>query len=551
MSLENLTFRRLGNPLRIMNLFVCLILTFVICRSLVFAERPNFVIIMVDDMGYSDLGCYGAAVIETPRLDRIAAQGMKMRNFVNTGKCHSSRVSLLSGLWCEQAGSASLQHAVPFPQVLNDSGYRTGMTGKWHLQKNPLDWGFENYFGHLSGSTDFVGGNDSFRSGREAFDAFGETAEEFYLTDVLTDYAIGYIQDWEREDETPFALYIAYNAPHSPLQAPEALVRKYRRRFMEGWEASQGKRYAKQLELGVIQADTTLQEWPEHHRKWSEISERDRSWEDFRRAIYAAMVESLDSNIGRLKDELVKLGEWDNTVFMFFSDNGGDSREINRNPYGLPWEAKYHVQVGLEWAGVSNTPFRWYKQNQHRGGISTPMIVSWPKGLKSRGWNDFSGHLVDIYPTLMDLAGTSYPAEMESGQASIPLVGVSMRPVFEGKALQREKAIYHKYASSKGITVGDMKLVSARNGPWELYDLEADPTEVNDLSSQYPEKVNSLAEEWLKIARKDGNSAKYAPVNDKIAEWGTRSYPNGRQKVGDPNQAESHPVWKQAPSLGL
>jgi len=427
------------------------------------------------------------------------------------------------------------------------------MTGKWHLKKNPLDWGFEKYFGHLSGSTDFVGGNDTFRDGREVFNDFGKTANEFYLTDVLTDYAIKYLNDWEKEDDKPFALYIAYNAPHSPLQAPESLIRKYRGKFMEGWEANQRKRYANQLQLGVIGENTKLPQWPEHHRRWSEISDRDKSWDDFRRAIYAAMVESLDSNIGRLKDELVKQGEWDNTVFMFFSDNGGDSREINRNPYGLPWEAKYHVQVGLEWAGVSNTPFRWYKQNQHRGGISTPMIVSWPQGLKTNGWNDFSGHLVDIYPTLIDLADTEYPEEREAGKRSLPLAGVSMRPVFEGKVYEREKAIYHKYASSKGITVGNMKLVSARKGPWELCDLKADPTEMNDLSSLYPEKVKKLAEKWLEIARKDGNSAKYAAVNEKIAAWGTRSYDGSGKgrKAGAPNSAEFHPEWKKAPGLDL
>jgi arylsulfatase len=530
---------------------ILLVSIFSFATSLFSAQRPNFVIIMVDDMGYSDIGCYGAAVIETPRLDQIASQGMKMRHFVNTGKCHSSRASLLAGLWCDQAGGASLKHAVVFPKVLKDAGYRTGMTGKWHLQKHPLDWGFEKYFGHLSGSTDFVGGNDTFRDGRKVFHDFGETAAEFYLTDVLTDHAIKYIHEWEKEDDTPFALYIAYNAPHSPLQAPEHLVRKYRGKFMEGWEANQKKRYANQLKLGVIDAGTRLPDWPEHHRKWSELSDREKSWEDFRRAIYAGMVESLDQNIGRLKDELVRKGEWDNTVFMFFSDNGGDSREINRNPYGLPWEAKYHVQVGLEWSGVSNTPFRWYKQNQHRGGISTPMIVSWPQGLKAHGWNDFSGHLVDIYPTLIDLAGTAYPEEIEPGVESIPLAGVSMRPVFEGNAVERQKAIYHKYASSKGITVGHMKLVSARSGPWELYDLKADPTELNDLSAQYPEKVKNLAEKWLEMARKDGNSAEDAAVNEKVAAWGTRSYSNGAKKAGAPNSAEFYPRWKKAPGVGL
>ena len=204
--------------------------------------RPNFVVIMVDDMGYSDIGCYGAVHIQTPELDRLASEGMTMRNFSNTGKCHSSRVSLMSGLWCNQAGNSSLKYAVTFPQVLQQSGYNTGMTGKWHIAKEPQDWGFDKYFGHLSGFSDYVGGDKTFRNGREVFSDFGKTTEDFYTTDAMTDYAIQYINDWEEEDEKPFMLYIAYNAPHSPLQAPKELIEKYRGRFMEGWDANQKKR---------------------------------------------------------------------------------------------------------------------------------------------------------------------------------------------------------------------------------------------------------------------------------------------------------------------
>tara|TARA_B110000114_G_scaffold168672_1_gene191800 strand:- start:308 stop:1912 length:1605 start_codon:yes stop_codon:yes gene_type:complete len=525
-----------------------LLLIALLCSSSLYAQKPNFVIIMVDDMGYADIGCYGASVIETPQLDMIASQGMKMRNFSNTAKCHVSRTSLMSGLWHNQAGSSSLQYAVTFPQVLQQSGYHTGMTGKWHLSKHPMDWGFDKYFGHLNGYTDCVGGNKYFTDQREVFDEFGENAEEFYSTDAFTDYAIEYINEWEKDDEKPFVLYIAYNAPHSPLQAPKELIEKYRGKFKDGWEANQKKRYENQKKLGVIDKATILPEWPSHHRNWNEISELDKSWEDYRRAIYAAMVESLDTNIGRLKAELIAKGEWDNTVFLFFSDNGSDSREINRNPYGNPWEAGYHVQVGTEWAGVGNTPYRWYKGNQHEGGISTPMIISWPEGLKTKGWNDFRGHIVDIYPTLLELADVAYPQQYE-GKTTTPLEGESLGPVFTNTNHQRTKPIYLKFAENKGVIDGNMKLVSVRKGPWELYDLDKDPTELEDLSVELPRTVERLQKLFVSMLLRDRYSEDKAKVNDFIAPWGTRSYDSNDLKEGDPNSAETHPVWKKAPVL--
>lgn len=515
-----------------------------------YAQKPNFVIIMVDDMGYSDIGCYGAELIQTPQLDRLASEGMKMRNFSNTAKCHVSRVSLMSGLWCDQAGNSTLKYAVTFPQVLQQAGYNTGMTGKWHIAKEPQDWGFDKYFGHLSGSTDYVGGNLTFRNDREVFSDFGETTEDFYTTDAMTDYAIKYINDWEEDDDNPFLLYIAYNAPHSPLQAPKEMIEKYRGKFMNGWEANQQERYKNQKELGVISKNTKLPEWPEHHRKWNELSDLDKSWEDYRRAIYAAMVESLDSNIGRLKAELIAKGEWENTVFIFFSDNGSDSREINRKPYGKPWEAGYHLQVGLEWAGVGNTPYRWYKANQHEGGISTPMIVSWPDGLESKGWNDFRGHIVDIYPTLLELAEINYP-KMYNEKVTIPLEGESLVPTFNDNVHMRKKPIFLQFASSKGIIEGNMKLVSERKGPWELYDLEKDPTELNNLVDKMPDTAESLRKLWVEIALRSHIKEAKIEVNDIIAPWGTRSYDNGSLKEGDPNPAETHPIWKQEPVIGL
>ncbi len=512
-------------------------------------DHPNIVIIMVDDMGYSDIGCYGAEVIETPRIDQLAEKGLKMRNFYNTGKCHSSRVSLLSGLWCDQAGSISLRYAVTFPQLLKNAGYNTGMIGKWHLNNHPMDYGFDKYFGHLSGASDYIGGNTTWQYGRDVYSDFGATAKEFYATDAMTDYAIQFINEFEKDEEKPFILYIAYNAPHSPLQAPEALVRKYRGRFMDGWETIQQKIFENQLSLGVIKEGTQIPPWPAHHRNWEGTTDLEKSWEDYRRAIFAAMVESLDYNIGRLVDEMIRLGKWENTIFMFLSDNGADSREISRTTNLLPWEANFDLHIGTEWAGVANTPFRWYKQNQHAGGIATPMIISWPNGLKVNGWSDFRGHIVDIYPTLLELSGVNYP-ERYNGEMTLPLEGVSMYPFIKGEKQQREKYIYLKYASNKGIIVGNMKLVSARKGPWELYDLDVDPNELNDLSSVLPWKVMELEEKWIEIAKKDGNSLKDAGVNKKMIPWGFRSFSNNRDaRAGDPLNSEMPPAWKTKPLL--
>ncbi len=512
-------------------------------------DHPNIIIIMVDDMGYSDLGCYGAEIIQTPRIDKIAEKALKMRNFYNTGKCHSSRVSLLSGLWCDQAGSGSLRHALTFPQLFKKSGYNTGMIGKWHLSNHPLDWGFDKYFGHLSGASDYIGGNSTWHYGRESFNDFGPTAEEFYATDAMTDYAIEFINEFKKDEEKPFVLYIAYNAPHSPLQAPEALVRKYRGRYTEGWEKIQQKIFENQLRLGVITEGTQLPPWPAHHRKWEHTTDLEKSWEDYRRAIYAAMVESLDDNIGRLVDEMMRLGEWENTVFMFLSDNGADSRELSRRANLLPWEANFDLHIGTEWAGVANTPFRWYKQNQHAGGIATPMIISWPNGLKVNGWSDFRGHIVDIYPTLLELSGVNYPQQY-NGNMTLPLEGVSMYPLIKGENQQREKSIYLKYASNKGIIDGNMKLVSARKGPWELYDLDKDPTELNDLAYDRPDKVVELSEKWIEIAKKDGNSVQDSGVNKEMIPWGFRSFSNNRgAKAGDPLNSERHPDWTTKPLL--
>jgi hypothetical protein len=236
------------------------------------AGAPNIVLVMLDDMGYSDIGSYGGE-IDTPVLDQLAGEALRLTRFSVTPKCHSSRISLLTGLWSEQAGSFGMRHGVTIAELLRANGYATMMTGKWHLNRRPTDRGFERYFGHLSGASDFVAGNDSYLLDEEPFNQFGTTADEFYLTDANTDFGIQFVRELrEQEDSRPFFLYLAYNAPHSPLQAPEALVRKYLGRYMEGWEAIQAARFERQKELGLFPEDLQLPPWPEHHRRWEDLT---------------------------------------------------------------------------------------------------------------------------------------------------------------------------------------------------------------------------------------------------------------------------------------
>jgi len=509
--------------------------------------RPNIVLVMVDDMGFSDLGCYGSE-IETPVLDRLAEEGLR---FSNTAKCHSSRVSLLSGLWCHQAGNTSLSKAAPLPALLKQAGYATWMVGKWHLKNTPHDFGFEKYFGHLKGSSDYIEGNDTFLLNGKPYKDFGKDASEFYLTDTNTDYAIQFLKEkTSGKDKRPFFLYVAYNAPHSPLQAPEPLVRKYRGRYMEGWEAIRKARFERQKKLGMFDQNLKLPEWPTHQRHWKDLSGEEKSWEDYRRAIYAAMVESIDLNLARLRDELETADAWNNTIFIFLSDNGGDPRELSSGKTILPWKAGCHLLVGTEWASVSNTPFRWYKQNAHRGGVSTPCIIHWPAGLKAKGWNETPAHLVDLMPTLLKLAGVDYPAEFD-GKATLPLAGESLVPVIQKKMMTRQEAIYYNYYNNVGLREGRYKLVSARGGPWELYDLIDDPVEVNNLASAQPERVAAMSAEWYRMAEvTDG-----APIKDRkpraasSVTWGINAHDNRYGKKGSPRRGEQPPNWegKQPP----
>lgn len=465
------------------------------------AEKPNIILIMADDLGFSDVGCYGSE-IETPNLDSLAAKGLRFTQFYNTAKCHSSRVSLLTGLYCDQAGSTRLSHGATIAEVMSEAGYFTAMTGKWHLSKQPTDFGFKRYWGHLSGATNFFTGDGSFRLNGEAWKVPPElNGRPFYTTHAITDFALKFLEEATRGDE-PFMLYVPFNAPHYPLQAPEKDVKKYDGRYDGGWDKLRETRHRKQIDSELLPARWKLSPRPQHVPAWDTLSEKERQWEADRMEVFAAMVDVIDQNIGRLIEFLKKKGIFDNTLILFCSDNGACPFERTRGRYLKPWDPKSYWTYDASWAHAGNTPFRLYKQNQHEGGISSPLLAHWPDGLKTKPGSVTSqpGHLIDFMATFIDIADAAYPKQIGERQID-PLQGKSLLPVFRGETRQEHETLYFHFGTDRAIRQGPWKLVSAKLGKWELYNLEDDRTELNDLSGQYPERLAAMSKEWFRIAK--------------------------------------------------
>ena len=491
------------------------------------AERPNILLIMADDLGFSDLGCYGSE-IQTPNLDRLAQSGLRFTQFYNTAKCHSSRVSLLAGLYCDQAGSESLSRGATIAELLGSAGYFTAMSGKWHLSKQPTDFGFDRYWGHLSGAVNFFVGDNSFRLNGEKWEVPKTlNGKPFYTTHAMTDFALNFL-DEARQSQKPFFLYVAYNAPHYPLQAPEKDVLKYDGQYDQGWDALRKQRHQRQLASGLLPARWKLSPRPDHVPAWNDVESSEKSWEADRMEVFAAMVDVLDQNIGRLVQKLKDQGVYDNTLILFCADNGACPFERTRGRYLKPWDPDSYWTYDASWAHAGNTPFRLYKQNQHEGGISSPMIAHWPKGLKLkssegiRTLNDGSvvtdqpAHLIDVMATAIELGDAEYPSQV--GERKIdPLMGKSLAPIFEGNKREPHETLYFHFGNDRALRQGPWKLASAKLGSWELYNLDEDRTELNDLSKRHPERVEAMASEWFRIA-KDVERLKgkqVAPVKDK------------------------------------
>jgi len=477
-------------------------------------QRPNIVLIMCDDMGYSDIGSYGGE-IDTPNLDTLASGGLQFRQFYNNAKCEHTRASLVTGHWWHHVGaSASVTYkGKTFGTRLRDAGYRTLMTGKWHAGQTPFQRGFDRYYGLTDGCSNFWNPGHA-RPGEpepakkrvrrwaiddKEFKPYTPEDKDFYTTDAFTKHALDYLEEYKGE-EKPFFLYLAYTAPHYPLHASKEDVAKYRGRYGKiGWDRLRQQRFTRQQELGVHMPNTQLSPRDPGLPAWEDIKETDRDWWDLRMATYAAMIDRMDRNIGKLLKKLDEIGEADNTVIFFLSDNGAcpDSADRSSVKGSMPWEVTSYLTQGRTWANASNTPFRKYKTTDYEGGTHTPMIAYWPGKTKSGTWTNHVGHIIDFTPTMLDLAGVEIPD-------SLP--GKSLVPVLKGETIERPWPVYWQFGRSAAMRDHDWKIV--RNGnkkPWELYDLSQDPTEMNNLASKHPDRVTKMGTQWNKWWQDKGN----------------------------------------------
>ncbi len=461
------------------------------------AARPNIVLILVDDMGYSDLGCFGSE-IETPNIDRLAGKGIKFTHFTNCAKCETTRTTLMSGQYHTEVKGNS-KSLITIPENLALAGYQSFMVGKWHIFDQPLTRGFDHYFGFLEGATNFFtgeGSNGGFSYKLENDDY--QIPEDFYSTDAFTDYAIKFID--ERDHKKPFFLYVAYNAPHYPLQAPKKDVMKYRGKYSDGWEALRAKRYARMKELGIIPPDMALSDPEPDVRSWDDLSGEEKDDMDLRMAAYAAMIDHVDGQVGRLMAKLDEEKIKEDTLVLFLSDNGACPFDRTRKPtlenHYMPWDGRSYYCYPKEWANACNTPLRLYKQNQNEGGIATPLIAHWPNGITVPGTFDRQrGHLVDLHATCRELAGVEYPAEFDGNKLG-PARGISLVPAFTGKPRDEHEYIYQNFAEKKNALIkGKWKLVDYKY----LYDLENDRIESNDLSQSEPKKFAEMKAEFARI----------------------------------------------------
>jgi len=509
--------------------------------------RPNVILIMADDMGYSDIGCYGGEII-TPHINRLAENGLRFTRFYNTARCCPTRASLLTGLYPHQAGIGHMMadqgypgyrgdlqpNCVTIAEVLKQAGYATYMTGKWHVtrfRKNedhrhnwPLQRGFDRFFGTVEGAGSF-------------FDPISLTMDNqfidlpyqpFYYTDAISDYAVQFLKEHrKKQPEKPFFLYVPFTSPHWPLHALEKDISRYKDRFCAGWGVLREERYQRMIEMGLIRPEWKLTERDSRVPPWEKADHKD--WQTRRMEVYAAQIDRMDQGIGRILNQLRQNKEMNNTLIFFLADNGGCAEELtdswlnwlynesricpkvtrdirpvvagNRTDL-MPGPPTTFQSYGVPWANVSNTPFRLYKHWSHEGGVATPLIMHWPAGIEAEGeLRDQPGHLIDIMATCMDVSGAEYPSEFK-GNRITPLEGKSLMNIINKRSMNRE-ALYFEHEGNRAVTDGKWKLVAAKpTGAWELYDMENDRTETHNLAGEYPEQVKRLSFLWENWARR-------------------------------------------------
>ena len=533
-----------------------LIVALALSLPLYSAERkPNIVVILADDVGYSDLGCFGSEV-QTPNLDKLAANGLRFTQFYNTARCCPTRAALLTGLYSHQAGMGHMtdsrhdldgfrgtlnKDCVTIAEALRPAGYRTYMTGKWHVTAHakpdspkdswPIARGFDRFYGTI------MGGGNYYDPAMLTRDAKAITpltdpdykSERYYYTDAITDNSIRYIDEHKRDHaDAPFFMYVAFTAAHWPLHALEEDIAKYKGKYDVGYDPIRKNRFEKMKHLGLLDPKWTNNETVGN---WDKVENKE--WEARCMEVYAAQLDRMDQGIGRIVASLQKNGQFENTLIFYMQDNGAcaeamgrtgnetrpgkatfppmkpgeiamgtrpkqtrDGRPVLGGTAIMPGPDDTFMSYGQSWANVSNTPFREYKHWVHEGGIASPLIAHWPSGISAHGeLRSHPSHLIDIMATCIDVAGAAYPSEF-AGHKITPLEGKSLRPAFENKAIDRD-AIFWEHEGNRAVRQGDWKLVAkGPAGKWELYDMKADRTETQDLASSQPSKLDELVKKW-------------------------------------------------------
>ena len=471
------------------------------------ADQPNIVLILADDMGYSDLGCYGGE-IKTPNLDRLAKNGIRYTQAYNTSKCWTTRISLLTGLYHHRS-DRNFTNTALIGEILKPAGYRTLWSGKHHAGFNPYDRGFDHFSGFLGGAINFWNPGDQARKGEEepgwravytwAFDDQlikpYTPGKDFFATDAISDWSLGWLDEKEKVTD-PFFLFLSYNAPHWPLHAHPEDIAKYDGIYDKGYEFIRKARYRRQLKMGLFEREVAPLSNPEHE-EWKYLSDQEKEEEALRMQIHAAMVDRMDQNIGRILQKLEELRKLKNTLIIFLVDNGASHERPSKKVWDpeAEWGSVGSFEaIGQSWANAINSPFKKWKVQGMEGGICTPMIAHWPEGIKLP-INTISRspcHLIDFVPTFMELAGeeAKYPSELPG------LDGISIVPTFSGKKLIRTNPLFFQYGSWQAIRENQWKLVQRKQEPWQLYDLDQDRTETRDLAGESSERVKNMKKSW-------------------------------------------------------
>ena len=501
-----------------------------VCCGITHADRPNVVIIMADDMGYSDIGCFGGE-IRTPNLDRLAEGGLRFTNFYSENMCWVSRAALLTGIYHRTSMVNSSLHprCVTLPETLSASNYHTIICGKWHLAgKNssvyPLDRGFQSFYGILGGASSFFAPYSLSRN-RKNVEAEAKSDPDYYFTNAISDEAVKLIKG--TKSDRPVFLNLTYTAAHWPLHAPEKDIAKYSGKYAMGWDALRQQRLKRMKSLGILPDSIGLSPRHEKVPAWEDADQKE--WQQRRMEVYAAQVTIMDTGIGRVIEALKQTGRFENTLVFFTIDNGGCHVEYGtgRKGYYLPTKTRdgkpmkpgnipglmpgpedTYQSYGYGWANASNTPYRLFKQFDHEGGIRTPMIAHWPKGISQRGQLVRTvSHLIDIMPTVLEVTGAEAAAEI-NGKKAIERDGQSLAPAFKGETVPDHETLFFHHAKGRALRYKGWKLVSSSRKKWELYNLNVDPLELNDLSKKKTDRLKELVAIWESESKRLEGQAK-------------------------------------------